>query len=204
MDEKQIRDIAIKVIRETSSIPIGVSGRHVHLCRLHMDILFGKGSELNPKKELMGGQFAALECVALVGKNYKTIPNVRVLGPLRQSSQVEISKTDSFTLGLSAPIRDSGDTKNSAPITLIGPYGAINLSEGCIIARRHIHMPPGDAVKFCVKDKDIVRIKTEGVRSGIFDSVLIRVDESFTLEMHIDTDEANAFDISTNNRAIII
>ena len=205
MDEQLIREITIKVMHEmTGAIPIGVSARHVHLCRKHMDILFGPGSELTFHKELMGGQFAAAETVTIIGKHKDTPLKARVLGPLRPATQVEVSLTDARTLGIAVPVRDSGDTENSAPVTIIGPKGEVALSEGCIAARRHIHMSPADAARLGVKDKDIVKVKIDGPRGGIFDEVLVRVDASFTLEMHIDTDEANAIGVATNGNAQIV
>lgn len=176
-------------------IPIGISARHVHLTREHVDILFGKGYQLNKKKDLMGGQFAAEECVTLVGTKLRAIENVRVLGPERKATQIEVARTDAIRLGVNPPVRESGDIKGSAPITLIGPKGALYLKEGCIVAMRHIHMSPADAKRFGVKDKDIVKVRFGGDRGGIFEDVLIRVHESFTLEMHIDTDEANGLGI---------
>lgn len=176
-------------------IPIGVSARHVHLTREHVDILFGKGYQLNKKKDLMGGQFAAEECVTLVGTKLRAIENVRVLGPERKATQIEVARTDAIRLGVNPPVRESGDIKGSAPIALIGPKGAVYLKEGCIIAMRHIHMSPADAKRFGVKDKDIVKVRFGNDRGGIFEEVLIRVHESFTLEMHIDTDEANGLGI---------
>jgi len=202
IDESTIREITLRVLQDTQ-VPIGVSGRHVHLCRADFDALFGVGAELTFKKELMGGQFAAGESVALVGKNHRVIQNVRVLGPLREFTQVEISATDGFTLGISAPLRDSGDLKGSAAVTLIGPKGVIYLGEGMIVARRHIHLSPADARVRNVHDKEIVRVRVSGPRGGILDNVLIRVDPSFTTEMHIDTDEANGLGISTGADAVI-
>ena len=186
------------------SIPIGVSARHVHLCRGHMDILFGPGSELTFHKELMGGQYAAAETVTLVGRNPDTILKARVLGPLRTATQVEISATDSRALGIDPPLRDSGNISGSAPVTLIGPYGAIHMKDGCILARRHIHMSPADAMHYGVKDNDIVSVQVDGPRGGVFSGVLVRVDATFTLEMHIDTDEANAFGIGAGAYAQIL
>jgi len=207
MDEKLIRNITARVLREITTkpdgIPIGISARHVHLCRKDLDTLFGAGHELTFHKELMGGQFAATETVTLVGRNSSTL-KARVLGPLRVATQAEISVTDSRALGITAPLRDSGDIKDSEAITLIGPKGAVYLNEGCIAARRHIHMPPSDASRFGVKDKDTVSAEVEGPRGGILKEVLVRVDPSFTLEMHIDTDEANAFGISANTIAKIV
>lgn len=212
MEEKTIELVTKLVIeamqknntRDGYVVPIGVSARHVHLSKADLETLFGKEYELTKKKELMGGQFAADEFVTIVGLKLRAIENVRILGPLRKETQVEISATDAIKLGIKVPIRDSGDTKGSAPIALVGPKGAIYLKEGCIIAKRHIHMSPSDAKAAGVKNGDIVSVKAENDRGTIFNHVSIRVDESFTLEMHIDTDEANAANIITGNTVTII
>ena len=173
-------------------VPIGVSARHIHLTQEHVEALFGEGYQLTKKKDLMGGQFASNEQVTLVGLKLRAIENVRILGPCRKASQVEISKTDALKLGVKAPIRESGNVAGSAPIALVGPKGVLYLNEGCIVAQRHIHMSPADAAAAGVKDGDIVSVKAENERGTTFNHVKIRVDDSFTLEMHIDTDEANA------------
>lgn len=185
-------------------VPVGVSARHVHLTQEHVDILFGKGYKLTKKKDLMGGQFAANEMVTIVGAKLRAIENVRVLGPTRKKSQVEISQTDTFKLGVKAPIRESGHIENSAPICIVGPKGSVYLQEGCIIAKRHIHMSPKDAMDAGVKDGDEVSVKIDNERATIFNHVQIRVDESFTLEMHIDTDEANGSHVKTGDTVTII
>lgn len=204
MQEQLVQEIASLVIKQLQGsgaveaaerIPIGVSARHVHLCREHIDILFGKGYQLKKKKELMGGQYAAQECVTLVGTKLRAIENVRILGPERKASQVEVAKTDAIRLGVNPPIRESGNTKGSAPIALVGPKGAVYLDEGCIIAKRHIHMSPDDATRFGVVDGQVVNVRFDSGRGGTFEDVQIRVHESFTLEMHIDTDEANGLDV---------
>lgn len=184
--------------------PVGVSARHVHLTQEHVEVLFGKGYHLTKKKELMGGQFASNESVTIVGLKLRAIENVRILGPVRKFSQVEISSTDAMRLGTNAPIRESGDIKGSAPIAIIGPKGVLYLKEGCIIAQRHIHMTPADAKIAGVKDGDIVSVQVENERGTIFNHVKIRVNESFTLEMHIDTDEANASKIVTGQTITIL
>ena len=186
-----------------NKIPIGISARHVHLSREHVDILFGKGYQLHKKKELMGGQFAAEECVTLVGTKLRAIENVRILGPERKASQVEVARTDAIRLGLNPPIRESGNIAGSAPIALVGPAGVIYLKEGCIIAKRHIHMAPADAQKYGVKDGDIVKVRFANGRGGIFEEVQIRVDKTFTLEMHIDTDEANGLGVGKDMGILI-
>ena len=157
-----------------------------------MDILFGPGSELTPMKELMGGQFAAQEQVTLIGPSLRPIEKVRVLGPLRKATQIEISRTDTFVLKVKPPVRPSGQIEGSAGLTIVGPKGVVRVDQGCIIANRHIHMSPADAQLYGVKDGDLVTCMAKGERETQWFGVQIRVDPSFTLEMHIDTDDANA------------
>lgn len=194
--------------KETSSngymVPIGVSARHIHLTQEHVEALFGKGYQLTKKKELMGGQFASNETVTVVGLKLRAIENVRVLGPVRKASQVEISATDAIKLGIKAPIRESGKVEGSSPIAVVGPKGAIYLKEGCIIAMRHIHMNSQDAMAAGVCDGQEVSVKAGNERGTVFNHVKIRVDDSFTLEMHIDTDEANACKIRTGDTVTIM
>ncbi len=185
-------------------VPVGVSARHIHLTQEAVEQLFGEGYHLTKKKELMGGQFAANEQCTIVGLKLRAIENVRILGPVRSFNQVEVSKTDAMKLGINAPLRNSGDIKGSAPVALVGPKGAIYLKEGCIVAARHIHMSPADAQAAGVKDKDVVTVKADNERGTSFENVLIRVDPEFTLEMHIDTDEANASGIKQGDTIRII
>ncbi|MEY8332042.1 phosphate propanoyltransferase [Lachnospiraceae bacterium 47-T17] len=214
MDEKKIERITRLVMEvlgdEVSAVPkdgfmvpIGVSARHVHLTQEHVEVLFGAGYQLTKKKGLMGGQFASNEQVTIVGTKLRAIENVRILGPVRKESQVEISMTDARTLGVAPVVRNSGDIAGSAPIALVGPKGALYLKEGCIVAKRHIHMAPGDAAAAGVADKDVVSVVSLGGRGTTFDEVLVRVDPSFTLEMHIDTDEANAAQLKTGDAVVI-
>ena len=186
------------------TVLIETSARHVHVTKETLETLFGKGYQLTKKKELMGGQFASNETVTIVGIKLRAIENVRVLGPVRKQTQVEISATDAIKLGVKAPIRESGNVAGSAPIAVVGPKGALYLKEGCIIAMRHIHMSPRDAMAAGVHDGDIVSVKADNERGTIFNHVKIRVDDSFTLEMHIDTDEANAAKIATGDTVRII
>lgn len=176
---------------------VEVSARHVHLDRAAMDILFGEGSELTNKKDLsQPGQYACEERVDLVGPK-KTIPNVSILGPLRSAVQVEVSLTDSFTLGIpTAPVRESGDVAGSPGLKLVGPKGEIEINEGLIIAKRHIHMTPADAEELGVKDKDIVEVRMITDRPLTFGDVVVRVSDKFSLAMHVDTDEGNAAKIA--------
>lgn len=185
-------------------VPVGVSARHIHLTQEHVEVLFGEGYDLTKKKDLMGGQFAAEETVTIVGIKLRAIENVRVLGPVRKQTQVEISATDAIRLGVRAPIRESGNIAGSAAVAVVGPKGALYLDQGCIIAKRHIHMAPKDAMAAGVRDGDIVSVKADNERGTIFNHVQIRVDDSFTLEMHIDTDEANAAKIATGDTVRIL
>lgn len=185
-------------------VPVGVSARHVHLTQEHIEQLFGRDYQLTKKKELMGGQFASNEQVTIVGTKLRAIENVRILGPARKKSQVEVSQTDAVHLGMDVPIRESGKIKGSAPIAIVGPKGAVYLDEGCIIANRHIHMNPSDAQDAGVKDGEVVSVKFANERETIFNNVQVRVDESFSLEMHIDTDEANASQVRTGDAGILI
>ena len=185
-------------------VPIGISARHIHLTQEDVEKLFGEGYQLTKRSELMGGQFASNEQCTIVGLKLRAIENVRILGPVRSKSQVEISATDARTLGVKAPTRQSGDIAGSAPIALVGPKGAIYLKEGCIVAARHIHMPPADAEAAGFKDGDMVSVRMGDERGALLERVKIRVDESFTLEMHIDTDEANACQVKQGDLAVIV
>lgn len=204
MNQLQDKKVDISNTTQKKNIPIGISARHVHLTQEHVEILFGKGYQLTQKKELMGGQYASNELVTIIGTKLRAIENVRILGPVRGASQVEVSKTDAIKLGVNAPVRESGDIKGSAPIALVGPKGAVYLDEGCIVAKRHIHMSTEDAKYYGVTDRQIVSIKVDTPRGGIFEDVLIRVDPSFTLEMHIDTDEANGLGIGKDSGILIV
>jgi len=187
-------------------IKAGVSNRHIHVNEEDLKTLFGKGYELTPIKDLgQPGQYAADEKVIIVGKK-GAIPGVRVLGPVRPETQIEISRTDSFQLGVKPPLKDSGDLEGSASLTVVGPKGTIILDRGVIIAKRHIHMTPEEAETYKLKDKDIVKVYCEGngQRKTIFDDVLIRVSAKYALEFHVDVDEANAAFLSNNQMVYII
>jgi acetate kinase len=195
----------LKALKAKKPIPIAISARHVHLDRAGMDVLFGPGSELTPYKPLsQPGQFASEERVTIVGPRGR-LERVRVLGPLRKGCQVEVSRTDEFLLGIDAPIRQSGHTKGSAPVTLEGPKGTLQLPEGLICAWRHIHMHPDDAEAYGVKDGDEVEVAvTGGPRDLVFGDVIVRVHPQFALEMHIDTDEANAAELSSGASGALV
>ena len=184
---------AAPVAKEQGGIPIGVSNRHIHLSKSDLETLFGEGYELTPMKDLsQPGQYACKEVLTIIGPSMRPIENVRVLGPVRGASQVEISATDSYVLKVKPPVRESGNIKGSAPIRIVGPKGIVELPEGCIIANRHIHMSPSDAEVFGVRDGDYVDIDANGKRRTRWFDVQVRVHKDFRLEMHVDTDDANA------------
>lgn len=190
---------------DQDDIPVGVSNRHIHLCRDDVDTLFGKGYELTPSKDLsQPGQYACNEQLTIVGPSLRPIEKVRVLGPIRKDSQVEISRTDSFLLKVKPPVRESGKIEGSAPITIIGPKGIVTLKEGCIIANRHIHMSLEDGARFGVKDNDYVTVDAVGERRTRFYDVQVRVSDKFRLEMHLDTDDANAAGLGNGSKVKIV
>ncbi len=185
-------------------IRVSVSAHHVHLSRGDVEALFGKGHTLTEKTRLyQDSEFACVETVNLIGKRGR-VDGVRILGPERAKTQVEISRTEEFKLGIDAPIRDSGDLKNSPGIVLEGPAGKVELPEGVICAMRHIHMSPADAVEFGVQDRDIVMVRMESERELIFGNVMVRVKPEYRLEMHIDTDEANAAELSPISQGYLV
>lgn len=187
-----ISEIKSKEEKANSEIKVGVSQRHVHLSREDLNTLFGEGYELTVKKYLMGREFASDEFVTLVGPSLKAIEKVRVLGPVRKQTQVEISRTDTFVLKVSPPVRPSGELKGSASLVLVGPKGTVYLKEGVIIANRHIHLTPEYAEKNGIKDNDYVDVEVEGIKPTRFYDVQVRVRDDFNVEMHIDTDDANS------------
>jgi len=185
-------------------VPIGVSNRHLHVAQDDLEALFGKGYQLTVKKDLsQKGQFAAEETVTLVGPK-AAMANVRILGPCRKRTQVEVSRTDCFQLGLNPPVRDSGDLDGSESIKIVGPKGEVTIPAGAILAKRHIHMTCEEAEKLGLRDRDTVMARTSGERALIFDEVLVRVHPTFTWEMHIDTDEANAASLKNGSLVTII
>lgn len=205
MNQLQIKKIVDEVVSQfaapknvtsnsefTDGIPIAVSARHIHLQQEHVEILFGRDAVLTKYKNLsQPNQFAANETLTIVGPK-GCIQKVRVLGPTRKLTQVEVSFTDALKLGINPPLRESGDIEGSASCTLVGPKGSIYLKEGVILAQAHIHMSPLDAQNFNVKDGEFVSIGVKQDRPVMFQQVKIRVSDKYRLEMHIDTDEANA------------
>lgn len=184
-------------------LPIALSNKHIHLSQEHIDILFGKGHELVKFKDLsQPGQYACEEKVDLVGSKGKL--TVRVLGPARPETQVEVSLSDCFPLGVKAPIRESGDIEGTPGVKLVGPAGEVELEKGVIVASRHIHMSNEDAKAFGVEDKDIVKVRTEGPRGLVFENVLVRAKDSFKLEMHVDMEEGNAAGVKNGDLVELI
>ena len=174
-------------------ILVETSARHIHVSAADLEVLFGAGYALTPKKDLsQPGQFACEERVDVVGPK-RTIAGVSILGPVRPATQVEISLTDARSIGVTAPVRESGDVAGSGGCKLVGPKGEVEIAEGVIVAKRHIHMTPEDAAEYGVQDKQVVSVKVENAdRSLTFGDVVVRVSPKFALAMHIDTDEANA------------
>lgn len=189
---------------DSNEIPIAVSARHVHLKQEHVEQLFGKGYILTKKSPLsQPGQFASNEQVTIVGSK-QALHGVRILGPARDLSQVEISATDARILGVQAPLRLSGNIAQSGTITLVGPQGSITLQEGCIVAQAHIHMSPLDAQHFAVKDGEKVNVQLHTARPTVLQNIQVRVSENYALEMHIDTDEGNAAFVDKRTKGTIL
>ena len=185
-------------------LPIALSNRHLHLSQEDIEILFGKGYSLTPSKNLsQPGQFACEEKVEIVGPK-GILKDVRVLGPARNQTQVEVSLADARALGLKVPVRDSGDIDNSPGAKLIGPEGEVELEKGIIVASRHIHMNMEDAEKFDVKDMDIVDVQTGGARAVVYNNVLVRANPNFALEMHVDLEEGNAAGVANGDLVELI
>ena len=189
----------------TKVVPIGISNRHVHLSRQHVEKLFGEGYELTAIKPLsQPGQFAAEEKLQVVGPK-GILENVRILGPERKESQVELSQTEARRIGIKALVRDSGDLEGTTGCVLIGPKGYVILDKGVICAKTHLHLHTEEAKKYGLKDKQLVNVYVKGEgKSGCFFDVLARVGDNYALDMHIDTDEANAFRLNNHSVGLII
>jgi putative phosphotransacetylase len=185
-------------------VEIGLSNKHLHLSREHIDILFGKGYELTPTKDLkQPGQFACDEKVDVEGPK-GSIKGLRILGPARAETQVELALTDARGLGIKAPVRESGKLEGTPGCRLTGPAGAVELDHGVMVALRHVHLSPSEAAEAGLKDKDIVSVKLEGERSLVFNEVLVRSGEAHSRELHLDTDEGNAAGCNSGELAEII
>ena len=179
-----------------TGVPVGISNRHIHLSQADLDQLVGAGYQLTPMKELsQPGQFACKETVTICGPK-GAIEKVRVLGPVRKETQIEIVAGDCFKLGVKAPAKLSGDLAGTPGINVVGPKGSVQTAQGLIVAQRHIHMAPADAQAYGVQDGQIVKIRVGGLRGGLYDNVAIRVTTSSKLECHLDTEEANAMGVA--------
>ena len=204
--KKVISEMDAPAAADDLTIPVGISNRHIHLSAVDVETLFGKGYELQPMKELsQPGQFACKEQLTIIGPSMRAIEKVRVLGPVRKETQVEISRTDAFTLKIKAPVRESGKIDGSAALTIVGPKGVVNIDKGCIIANRHIHMSLADGERFGVKDNEYVDVEVEGAeRRAKWYDVQVRVHKDFRLEMHVDTDDANAVGIANGGTVRVV
>jgi len=177
-------------------IPVGISARHVHITQEHLEKLYGKGHQLTVYAALyQPGAFAAEEVVTLVGPRMRAIERVRILGPTRDYTQAELARTDAIRLGIDPPIRSSGDLKDASPILLVGPASSIHLEEGAIRSTRHIHMGPAEAERLKIEPDDVFKVRVPGERALIFENVFPKIKEGTLLQMHIDTDDANAADL---------
>lgn len=185
-------------------IPIGVSARHIHLSQSDLVALFGEGYELSNFKDLsQPGQFAAQETVAVIGPKGQ-FDKVRILGPIRPQTQIEVSRTDAFTLGIHPPVRESGKIEGTPGLRVIGSKGEVTLEQGVIVAARHIHFHTSDANQWGIQDKQLLRVHLRGERPLIFEDVIARVSDQFALDMHIDTDEGNAAGVKTGDKAELL
>lgn len=198
--EKIVREVVVKLLggpAERPEVVVSVSARHCHLSQEHIDILFGPGYELKPYKWLyQEGFYAAEETVMIVGPRRRMLPTLRVLGPPRSRTQVELAFTDAISLGIDAPVRLSGDIKDTPGCVLIGPAGSVDLKEGVIRAARHVHMNVRDAAFYRVKNGETLSLRVEsGPCTTVFEGLIVRADEQSKLEVHLDTDEGNAADI---------
>jgi putative phosphotransacetylase len=186
-------------------VPVGVSGRHIHITREVLESLFGRGYGLKPYRKLsQPGEFAAEERVTIIGPSGKALEGVRILGPVRKFTQVELSRSDGLKLAIDRPVRRTGDLSGSPGLTLVGPRGTVNLKEGAVSATRHIHMTPADAERFGLRDGQIVRARAGGVRGLVFDNVLVRVSDRFALDFHLDTDDASAAGLENGSLVEVI
>lgn len=181
------------------SIPLGISNRHIHLTQKTFNILFGAKTEFEVMRPLyQPGEFASKHSLTIVGPKLRSIQNVRILGPLRKYDQVEVSLTDAIFLGINPPVTNSGSLENAEPLTLVGPEGSVYLENCAIVANRHIHMTNNDAINFGVKEGDYCKVKIGGEKGTIFENVLIRINDNWLLQIHLDTDDANAANVREN------
>lgn len=185
-------------------VSVGISNRHIHLSQEHVDALFGTGYSLTIRKELSQlGQYSCEETVSVIGPK-GAIPRVRVLGPARNATQLELTGTDMFNIGVKPPIQNSGNSEEMPGIDVEGPNGLVHMEHGVIVASRHIHMTPEDAAEYSLKDGDNVRVAVPGPRGGVLENVLIRVSPDFALDLHLDMDEGNAFGLVNGQKLDVL
>jgi propanediol utilization protein len=196
--------LSVQEKEEDGRIPVGISNRHLHLSQADQDVLFGAGCQLTKIKDLsQPGQYACKETVTVCGPN-GAIEKIRILGPVRGKTQVEILAGDCFKLGVTAPPKLSGDLQGTPGITIVGPKGSVRINEGLIVAQRHIHMTPEDAQRHGVSDGQIVSIQIDGPRGGTYGNVAVRANDASALECHVDTEEANAMSLNSLSKIKII
>ena len=207
--EEQLAQIVALAVQKAlaaqpRTVPVGISVRHIHLTRADLDRLFGRNYELTPKKRLsQPGQFAAEECLDVVGPK-GVLTKIRILGPVRSATQIELAQTDCRTIGIQAPVRSSGDTAGTPGVTLRGPLGEVTVPEGVIIADRHLHLAPGEAAAYGLRDGDRIRVEVGGVKPGILGGVLVRSGPHCAMDLHIDTDDGNAFQLAQGQLVTIL
>ncbi len=188
-----------------NKVTVGISGRHVHLSQNDLDTLFGEGYELTNFKDLsQPGQFACEEKVDIISSAGREIKGVRILGPVRNQTQIEISRSDAIRAKFEAPVRPSGDLKGSSACTVVGPKGKVELTEGVVVANRHIHLHTTDAEKMNLADKQIVSVKVDGEKGGILANVTVRVHDTYAMDFHVDTDDAAAFELNNGQEVEVI
>lgn len=190
--------------KRSRQVPVGISVRHIHLSRQDVDRLFGRNYQLTPKKQLsQPGQYACEECLDVIGPKGE-LKKVRILGPERKATQIELTQTDCRNIGITAPVRSSGDTAGTPGITLRGPLGQITVPEGVIIADRHLHLSDAEAAAFGLKNGDRIQIRIDGIKPGILGNVLVRSGSGHSMDLHIDTDDGNAFLLSQGQRVTVL
>lgn len=181
---------------QSLQIPLGISNRHIHLTAKTFHQLFGERAEFTSMRPLyQPGEFASVHTLTIVGPKLRSIPGVRILGPLRNYDQVEVSLTDSIFLGIDPPVANSGNLKEAAPLTLVGPNGSVYLDKCAIVANRHVHMTTADASRLGVKEGDFCKVRIGGEKPTVFENVLVRTNDSWKLQIHLDTDDANAANV---------
>ena len=203
IDVAKIKELNLDDYKDMQ-VPVGISNKHVHVCQADLDVLFGEGHELTPIKDLsQPGQFACDEKVDVVGPK-GTLKGVRILGPVRPETQVELAQTDARAIGVNALLRESGKLEGTQGCKLVGPKGEVELAAGCIVAHLHIHLHTDEAAKMGIKDKQVLTVLVHGQKDVVFCDVIARVGDKMKLDFHMDTDEANAALVKNGDVAVIL